>query len=263
MSGAGGDPTVTVVIPTKNAAHLLRECLPRVRWADEIIVVDEFSSDDTLAVCASFPQCVVYQHEDYIQANTNYGFDRAKSDWVMRLDSDEWITPELAEEIPKLIRTAPEDVVGFSFWERPIVMGREMRHGWGRRHHRQMLFRRGRARYPLRTEHDALEAEGRWLRSPSTATCTSTTSRRGSSWTRCALYIERDVPRAVLPERRPPLWRGPFEFARAIWFYYLKSQGFRDGRVGLIDATLRGYYRAAEWRALRRRFDRERGRNGR
>jgi glycosyltransferase involved in cell wall biosynthesis len=261
LSGAGGDPTVTVVITTKNAAHLLRDCLPRVRWADEIVVVDEFSTDETLAICASYPQCVVYQREDYIQANANYGFERAKSDWVMRLDSDEWVTPELAEEIPALMRTAPADVVGYSFWERPIVMGRELRHGWGRRHHRPMLFRRGRARYPLRTEHDTLEADGRWLPAEHGYLHFNYDSAR-EFVAKVHLYVERDVPRATLPERRPSRWRGPFEFARAFWFYYLKSQGFRDGRVGLVDATLRGYYRAVEWREVRRRFDRERGPSG-
>jgi glycosyltransferase involved in cell wall biosynthesis len=256
LSGAEGDPTVTVVITTKNAAHLLRDCLPRVRWADEIVVVDEFSTDDTLAVCAAYPQCVVYQHEDYIQANANYGFERAKSDWVMRLDADEWITTELAEEIRALIRNAPDDVVGFSLWERPIVLGRELRHGWGRRHHRPMLFRRGRARYPLRTEHDALEADGRWLPSEHGYLHFNYAST-DEFLTKVRRYIERDVPRAELPATRPPAWRPLAEFARAFYFYFLKLQGFRDGRVGFTDARLRAYYRLAEHRALRRRFDLE------
>jgi glycosyltransferase involved in cell wall biosynthesis len=258
VSSAGGDPTVTVVIPTKNAAHLLRDCLPTVSWADEIVVVDEFSSDDTLAVCASFPQCVVYQREDFIQANTNYGFDRAKSDWVMRLDADERVTPELAAEIPGLIRSAPDDVVGFSFWERPVIMGRELRHGWARRHHRQMLFRRGAARYPLRTEHDALESQGRWLQAEHGYLHLNYDSPE-EFLRKVRLYIERDVPRAELPARRPTLWRAPFEFVRAFYFYYVKLQGFRDGRVGLTDASLRARYRFAEQLALRRRFDEERG----
>jgi glycosyltransferase involved in cell wall biosynthesis len=260
LSEAGGDPTVTVVIPTKNAAHLLRDCLPTVSWADEIVVVDEFSTDETLAVCASFPQCAVYQREDYIQANYNYGFERAKSDWVMRLDADERVTPELAAEIPGLMRNAPEDVVGYSFWERPVIMGRELRHGWARRHHRQMLFRRGTARYPLRTEHDALEASGRWLEGQNGYLHLNYDSPR-EFLTKIERYIERDVPRAELPARRPAFWRPAFEAVRAFWFYYLKSQGFRDGRVGLVDAGLRSYYRWAENRALRARFDRERGRN--
>jgi glycosyltransferase involved in cell wall biosynthesis len=254
-----GDPTVTVVIPTKNAAHLLRDCLRTVSWADEIVIVDEFSTDDTLAVCAEYPQCVVHQREDYIQANYNFGFERATSDWVMRLDADERVTPELAAEIPKLVRSAPDDVVGFSFWERPVIMGRELRHGWASKHHRQMLFRRGRARYPLRTEHDALEASGRWLEGEHGYLHLNYDSPR-EFLVKVHRYIERDVPRAELPVRRPPLWRPGVAFVRAFWFYYLKSQGYRDGRIGLVDATLRSYYRWAEERALRRRWDRERGR---
>jgi glycosyltransferase involved in cell wall biosynthesis len=261
LSGAGGDPTVTVVIPTKNAAHLLRESLPTVSWADEIVVVDEFSSDDTLAVCASYPQCVVYQREGYIFARANYGFERARSDWVMRLDSDEWITPELAEEIPTLIRSVADDVVGFSFWERPVVMGRELRHGWGSRHFRRMLFRRGAAHYPVRSEHEALEGDGTWLQGKHGYLHFNYASPR-EFVAKMHEYIGYDMERAELPAHRPPLWRGWLGFAQAFYFYYLKLQGFRDGRVGVIDAALRSHYRWAEHRALRRRFDAERGAGG-
>ena len=247
-----------MVIPTKNAAHLLRDCLPTVSWADEIIVVDEFSTDDTVAVCAEYSQCVVHQHEDYIQANYNFGFALAKSDWVMRLDADERITPELAAEIPGLIRDAPADVAGYCFWERPVIMGRELRHGWAKRHHRQMLFRRGTAHYPLRTEHDALEGSGRWMRGRHGYLHLNYDSP-AQFLVKVRRYIERDVPRAELPARRPALWRPAVEAVRAFWFYYLKSQGFRDGRRGLIDAGLRAYYRWAEARALRARWDSERG----
>jgi glycosyltransferase involved in cell wall biosynthesis len=230
-----------------------------VTWADEIIVVDTFSTDGTVEICADYPQCVVHQRDGFIQENANFGFGKATGDWVMRLDADERITPELKAEIPELVRSAPDDVTGYAFWERPVVMGRELRHGFGRRHHRKMLFRRGQARYPLRTEHDDLEASGRWLRAEHGYLHFNYESAR-EFMDKVDLYTDRDVPRAELPARRPALWRAPLEFVRAFYLYFLKWQGFRDGRVGLMDAWLRGRYQLVHWRKLRRRFVREGGR---
>jgi len=246
------------VIPTKDSAHLLRECLASVAWADEIIIVDMFSTDATAEVCAAFPQCVVHQRDDYIFGNVNFGFEQASGDWVMRLDTDERITPELAEEIRRLVRGAPGDVTGYAFWERPVVMGRELRHGFGRRHYRQMLFRRGRARYPVVSEHEALETSGTWLPSQH-GYLHFNYSSVGQFMSKVRYYTDRDVERAELPARPPAPWRGGVEFARAFYLYFLKYQGFRDGRVGLVDATLRGVYQFVHWSKLRRRYEREVG----
>src|SRR2546421_8822992 len=61
-----GRETLTVAIPTKDVANLLADCLTSVAWADEIIVVDMFSSDDTEEICARYPQCRFFQRSDYI-----------------------------------------------------------------------------------------------------------------------------------------------------------------------------------------------------
>ncbi len=62
--------TLTVAITTKNAGHLLVDCLASVAFADEIIVVDMFSTDETAEVCAKYPQCRIIQNEGYMQRRT-------------------------------------------------------------------------------------------------------------------------------------------------------------------------------------------------
>ena len=145
--------TLSVVIPTKDAAHLLGDCLTSVAWADEIIVVDMFSTDETPALCANYSQCHYIQRDDYIFGNVNFGIDKATCDWVLRLDTDERITPELAAEIQTILASPPAGVTGFEFWERPFVLGRELDHGFGRKHYRKLMFRRGLARYRVEHEH--------------------------------------------------------------------------------------------------------------
>jgi glycosyltransferase involved in cell wall biosynthesis len=249
-------PTVTVVIPTKNAAEKLRGCLASVAWADEIVVVDMFSSDHTETVCAEYPQCVLVRREDYIFGNVNFGFERATGDWLMRLDTDERITAELAKEIQELVRTAPDNVVGYEFWERPIILGRELRHGFGRRHFRRMLFRRGRAAYPVRSEHEQLEGAGTWRRASHGYLHYNYTAVR-EYLEKTNYYTDRDVERIVLPARRPRIAAAVVNTARAFYLYFLKLRGYRDGWVGFVDAGMRAVYQFVFWAKVRERFDAE------
>lgn len=253
-----GRATLTVVIPTKNAAHLLEACLASVAWADEIIVVDMFSRDATAAVCARHSQCRLLQREDYIFGNVNFGFDQATGDWVMRLDTDERITPELAAEIQEILVDPPADVAGYEFHERRFSLGRELLHGAGRVHYRKMMFRRGAARYRVEHEHEDLETSGTWLRSQQAyvhyayATVADYLSKTN-------YYTDRDVERAALPERAPHVARALLEPARAAYLYLLKFQGYKDGWLGVLDGGMRAYYQFTFWMKLRERWERERG----
>lgn len=254
--------TLSVVIPTKNAAHLLRDCLESVTWADEIVVVDMFSTDDTAAVCAGFPNCRLLERDDFIFGNANFGFEAATSDWVMRLDADERITPELAAEIESILAHPPLGITGYEFRERRIVLGRELAHGAGREHYRKMLFRRGTARYPVRHEHEELETSGTWLR-----------ARHGYlhyNYATVAQYLEKtnyyteqDVPRAPLGSTPPSARRALLEAARAFYLYGLKWRGYRDGWIGVLDSGMRAVYQFTYWMKLRERWEREHRRSDR
>jgi (heptosyl)LPS beta-1,4-glucosyltransferase len=253
--------TLTVCIPTKDAANLLADCLASVAWADEIIVVDMFSADRTRDLCAEYPHCRFFERSDYIFGNLNFAFDHATSDWVLRLDSDERITPALGEEIRAILREPPRDVTGFEFWERQFVLGRELHHGFGRKHYRKILFRRGTARYAVRHEHEDLETEGRWLR-----------GRHGyihlnynavdDYLRKTSYYTDKDVERVTLPEAAPRQADALREVARAFYLYYLKYRGYRDGWRGLLDAGMRSAYQFVYWAKLRERWERERGIHG-
>jgi glycosyltransferase involved in cell wall biosynthesis len=257
MSVDGRDrETLSVAIPTKNAGHLLRDCLASVAFADEIIVVDMFSTDDTQAVCAEYPQCRLIQREDYIFANVNFAFEQASGDWVLRIDTDERLTPELSAEVQQILDDPPPDVTGFEFWERPLILGHELKFGFGRKHYRKCLFRRGRARYPVQHEHEDLETSGTWLR-----------TRHGylhlnypnvsDYLKKMDYYTDRDAERAVLAKRPKPTGAA-LEATRQFYLYYVKYQGFRDGWVGFLDAGMRAGYQFVYWAKLRQRWERDR-----
>src|SRR5215212_9456427 len=110
-----GRRTLSVVIPTLNVEAIIGRCLEAVRWADEVVIVDMFSTDRTREICEGFPNVRFKQRRDYIFANVTYGMEVAIGDWVMRLDSDEVLTPELAREIQEDVLAKP-DVPYQTFW---------------------------------------------------------------------------------------------------------------------------------------------------
>jgi glycosyltransferase involved in cell wall biosynthesis len=254
----GSRETLSVVIPTKDAAPLLRDCLASVSWADEIVVVDMFSTDETPEVCAEHHQCRLFQRNDYIFGNVNFGFEQATSDWILRLDTDERVTPELQAEISGILTAPPTGVTGFEFWERLFVLGHELKHGFGRKHYRKVMFRHGQARYRVEHEHEDLDTAGIWLRGRNGYLHYNYGSVR-DYLTKMNYYTDKDVGRATLPEKAPPVAHGPREAIRAFYLYYLKYQGFRDGWIGFVDSAMRGTYQLVSWAKLRERWERERG----
>ena len=138
------------------------------------------------------------------------------------------------------------------------MLGRELLHGFGRKHFRKMLFRRGAARYPVRHEHESLETAGTWLRArngyihlnyPTVADYLRKTN----------YYTDKDVERAELPARAPSIRTGVVDTIRPMYLYYVKWRGYRDGWVGFVDAGMRCVYQFTYWAKLRERWERERG----
>lgn len=251
--------TLSVAITTKNAGHLLRDCLASVAFADEIIVVDMFSTDDTAEVCAAYPQCRMIQHEGYMMENFNIAFDAARSDWILKIDTDERLTAHLAAEIRSVLRDPPAGVTGFEFWERPIILGRELRNGFGRRHYKKSMFRRGSARYRVEHDHEDLDTSGTWLRMKN-AYIHFNYPTVGDYLRKMNYYTENDVRRMSLEGVHPATHTLVVEPLRAFYLYYLKYRGYRDGWVGLVDATMRAFYQFVQHAKIRERWEHERAR---
>ena len=93
-------PSISVIIITKNEAANIRACLESVAWADEIIAVDSGSTDDTVSICKAMG-ARVYVHADWqgFGQQKNRALSYATKDWVLSIDADERVTPELREEL--------------------------------------------------------------------------------------------------------------------------------------------------------------------
>ncbi len=152
--------TLSVIIITKNEEAAIGDCLASVDWADEIVVVDSGSSDGTVARCRT--------HTDKVQVTADWpGFGQQKNralalatgDWVLSLDADERVTPELRREMEAAMAD-PGDRAAFALPRRSSYCGRPMRHSGWWPDYVTRLFRRGRAQFSDDLVHERLIVDG-------------------------------------------------------------------------------------------------------
>lgn len=149
---------LSVVVIAKNEAGRLASCLESVAWADEIIVVDDESTDATPDVARRFTDKVTVRRLDDFSRQKQFGVDQAQGPWVLSLDADERVPPELAQEIRQVI-AQETPYAAFRIWCKTFYMGKWIRHGnWYVSIVR--LFRKDRARFNGRLVHETLDVEG-------------------------------------------------------------------------------------------------------
>jgi glycosyltransferase involved in cell wall biosynthesis len=153
-------PTISVIVITKNEERNIRECLETVRWANEIVVADDGSEDKTIEIAKEFTD-KTYMHAWLgYGAAKNFALSHCTSEWVLSLDADERVTPELQAEIISAITSAAPDIVAFNMPRRANFLGRWINHcGWypGRI---TRVFRRNAGLFSEEKVHERLKVNG-------------------------------------------------------------------------------------------------------
>jgi glycosyltransferase involved in cell wall biosynthesis len=98
---------LSAVITTYNNAETLRSCLESVKWADEIVVLDSFSTDTTCQVAAEFSSVILQKHFQGYSKQKQDAIDIASHDWILLLDADEALSDESQQEIQGLLKSGP------------------------------------------------------------------------------------------------------------------------------------------------------------
>lgn len=151
---------LSVIIITRNEAANIRACLDSVAWADEIIVVDSGSTDDTVAIAREFtPQ--VHKHDwPGFGAQKNRALDYATKEWVFSIDADERVTPELRAAIEAVLRKEDDVCAAYRISRLSSYCGRFMRHSGWHPDPVVRLFKRAAARFSDDLVHERLLVEG-------------------------------------------------------------------------------------------------------
>jgi len=152
---------LSVIIITHNEEENILRCILSVKdLADEILVVDSFSSDRTVEICnASGCKVISHEFEGYGQQK-QFGVEQAGNDWILSLDADEVVTDELKQEIRTLMQKEPIPHEGYQIPFSLFYMGRILRYsGTGNEFHLR-LFDRTKGRFTVVKVHEGVEVNG-------------------------------------------------------------------------------------------------------
>lgn len=248
--------TLSISIITLNGEPLVRRCIESVLWADEIIVVDSGSTDRTCAICTELGAKVT-QTVDFpgYGPQKNRALDRTTGDWILVLDHDEWVTPQLRAEVESVLRN-PGDIAAFSLPRLSNFCGREMRHSgwWPDRVIR--LFRKGTARHSEDTIHERLVVEGKVgklrhpLRHDPMPTLEHVLHKING-------YSSAGAKANFANGKRASLGKAVFHGTWTFFRTYILRAGFLDGREGFMLSVSNAegtYYRYLKLMMLGRRL---------
>ena len=239
-------PKLSAIVTSFNEEINIKECLESVLWADEVLLVDSFSTDRTIEIARAIPEVRIVQHEYFgSAAQKNWAMDRAEHPWVLIVDADERVTGELAREIRALLDRGPS-AEHYSIRRQNIFVDRIIRHSGWSTDKVVRLIRKGSARYPNRRVHADMRPEGP---TPTMAApLLHYTFRSFSQYLeKFHRYAEWGAAEAFKRGRHP----GVAElFCRPAWRFfrmYVLQAGFLDGRHGFVLCALQAYGVFLKW----------------
>lgn len=233
-------PGVTATIITLNESANIAAALESVAWADEIVVVDARSTDDTVAIARRYTDRVIVREWPGYIDQKNFAASQAAHDWILSLDADERVTPALADEIRRLL-AAETGCAGFRLPRMSFYLGRWIRSTDWYPDYQLRLYDRRRARWAGRYVHESVQADGAVgriradLEHYSYRDVSHHLAKIDRYASLSARQLHEDGRRAGA---RQILLHPPAAFLRN----YILRGGFRDGTVGLIVSLLNAHY---------------------
>lgn len=242
-------PSLTVVLITKDAAHLLERTLGAVAWADSILVVDSGSTDGTRELAEKLGAKVLLQTEwKGYGRQKSYALSKAEGDWILFLDADEVVDEELAAEIRRATATKG-DVAGYALRRVNYFCGERVRFGHSRPSYVDRLFQRDKGRISDHRVHERVLVDGPVERLKGELHHYTTESIRHR-------VLKNDEYAAVAAEemfrtgRRAGLGRLLFVPPFSVFRDLVLKGGLLDGRRGVILAALGAYYSFSKYAKL-------------
>jgi glycosyltransferase involved in cell wall biosynthesis len=233
-------PLLSAIIITRDEERDLPACLESLKGlAGEVIVVDSHSADRTREIAAAAGARVFERDWPGYGPQKAFALGQASGAWVINLDADERVTPELAREIKALLAGRPE-ANGYELPFRNFFLGRRLRFGRGARESHLRLFRRDQASYPERKVHEGVEVR------PPVGRLRGAVEHH--SYRDFSEYLKKcDEYTAIIAARKRAaggVFR-PWMNLRLPWEFFLRyvlKAGFLDGSAGFAYAALSAYY---------------------
>ena len=231
---------LSVIVPTYKEEQNIEECLKGLTFADEIIVVDSFSTDRTPEIAKKYATKFIQHEYIYSTKQKNWIIPQAKYQWILLVDADERVDEKLKKEIINILKNGPEYD---AYWirRRNFLLGKEIKHGsWGRDKVIR-LFKRDKCRYEDKEVHGEIIVNGTtgYLKNKLIHYTYNSMDQYISKINRYAVWGAK--------QRYKEGWKGSFFhviFQPPFVFFknYVINFGFLDGKYGFLVEILNSYY---------------------
>jgi glycosyltransferase involved in cell wall biosynthesis len=231
---------ITAIIPTFNEAHNIEAAIKSVDFADEIMIVDSYSTDNTVELAKKHTNFIIQRDYDYSASQKNWAIPQATHEWIILLDADERVTLELKSEILSLLKKSSINKYdGFWIRRENDFMGTHPRYGgWNNKVIR--LFRKSLCKYEDKLVHAEIINEGRigFLKANIYHNTYMSFDQHVAKLDRYAWLQARDFDEKT---GRLTLYHFFIKPSWRFFKHYIIQGGFRDGVVGLVISYLFAY----------------------
>lgn len=235
---------ITVVISAYNEERHIKECIESVEdLADEVIVVDNSSTDKTAAIARKAGAVVFHQENNplKIDLQKNFGFNKASHEWIVSLDADERMTPKLSEEIKKAIETE-SSVMGYWVPRKNIIFKKWIRHSIWWPDYQLRVFRKGKGKFLAASVHQPINIKGdtKHLAEPLTHYNYESVSQFVTRMNSIYTEIEAD---SIISNGTKIHWTKAINLPVSDFLKtYFLQHGYKDGLHGFMLSTLQAFY---------------------
>lgn len=232
---------LTAIIPTGNEVHNIEAVIASVDFADEILVVDSYSTDGTFEIAEKLATKVIRREYQYSASQKNWAIPQAKHEWILLVDADERVTPELREEILSILKNPPQEINAYWIGRLNHFMGERVNYSGWRNDGVIRLFKRDLCKYEDKHVHATLIVEGEKIDKLKNKFYHNT-------YITFDKYIEKLNRYATLQAKDYDKKTGtltPYHFViKPFWGFfkhYIIQSGFRDGVVGFTIGYVQCY----------------------
>lgn len=233
---------VSIVISAYNEERKIEDCLKSVAdIADEIILVDNTSSDKTIEIAKKYTD-KIYSRENnkMLNINKNFGFSKAHNNWILNLDADERVTPELADEILGIDENT--EMNGFFIPRKNILFGKWMQHSIWWPDYQLRLFRKKEGRFPEKHVHEYLDVPKPVGHLTSPILHLNYESVSQYIYKLENIYTESEVEN-ILSSGKKIQWYEALKMPVGDFLKtYFYQKGYKDGLHGLVLSMLQAFY---------------------
>lgn len=227
---------LTVIVITKNEENMIKACLESVKWADEIIVADNGSTDGTLDIAKKYTDKIVnFEGQDFAGLR-NKALEKASGDWILYVDSDERVLESLKEEIGKLMESADKSAYAIS--RKNIIFGQAVNYGPYKKDWVIRLFRKADLEYWEGKVHEQPNFNGKLGYTKNsflhlTHRDLDQIVLKSLSWSHIDAKLRMDAKHPKMSG-----WRFLRIFLTETFNQGILRKGFFNGTVGMMDSLL-------------------------